>query len=75
MPPRERARELWRLPPDHLTEAQDDATLVVRSQEEAGLDVLTDPGAGDAGDGRRPASGVRWTRSTSSGWCSPATAG
>jgi 5-methyltetrahydropteroyltriglutamate--homocysteine methyltransferase len=42
-PPRVRARELWRIPPDHLQEAQDDATLVaIRSQEEAGLDVLTD---------------------------------
>ena len=42
-PPRVRARELWRIPPGHLGEAQDDATLVaIRSQEEAGLDVLTD---------------------------------
>ena len=42
-PPRVRARELWRVPEEHLQEAQDDATLVaIRSQEEAGLDVLTD---------------------------------
>ena len=42
-PPRVRARELWRVPADHLAEAQDDATLVaIRAQEEAGLDVLTD---------------------------------
>src|SRR3712207_4405153 len=42
-PPRVRARELWRIPPHHLQEAQDDATLVaVRAQEEAGLDVVTD---------------------------------
>src|SRR3712207_391942 len=42
-PPRVRARELWRIPPQFLQEAQDDATLAaVRSQEEAGLDVVTD---------------------------------
>ncbi|GAA3390805.1 uroporphyrinogen decarboxylase family protein [Cryptosporangium minutisporangium] len=43
MPPRVRAKELWRVDPDHLDEAQDDATLLaIRAQEEAGLDVLTD---------------------------------
>jgi 5-methyltetrahydropteroyltriglutamate--homocysteine methyltransferase len=42
-PPRVRAAELWRVPPEFLEEAQDDATLAaIRSQEEAGLDVLTD---------------------------------
>src|SRR5690348_8378325 len=42
-PPRVRARELWRIPPPLLKEAQDDATLVaVRAQEAAGLDVVTD---------------------------------
>jgi 5-methyltetrahydropteroyltriglutamate--homocysteine methyltransferase len=42
-PPRVRARELWRPDPDHLAEAQDDATLVaIRAQERAGLDILTD---------------------------------
>jgi 5-methyltetrahydropteroyltriglutamate--homocysteine methyltransferase len=42
-PPRVRAKELWRIPPEHLVEAQDDATVVaIRLQEEAGLDILTD---------------------------------
>jgi len=42
-PPRVRAAELWRVPAEFLAEAQDDATLAaIRSQEEAGLDVLTD---------------------------------
>ncbi len=42
-PPRVRARELWRPDSDHLDEAQDDATLVaIRSQERAGLDIITD---------------------------------
>jgi 5-methyltetrahydropteroyltriglutamate--homocysteine methyltransferase len=42
-PPRVRARELWRVAPPFLQEAQDDATLAaIRAQEEAGLDVLTD---------------------------------
>ncbi|HEY1283540.1 MAG TPA: uroporphyrinogen decarboxylase family protein [Steroidobacteraceae bacterium] len=42
-PPRVRVRELWRIPEDYLTEAQDDATLLaVRAQEEAGIDIVTD---------------------------------
>ncbi len=42
-PPRVRARELWRVAPDLLEEAQDDATLLVlRAQERAGLDLVTD---------------------------------
>ena len=42
-PPRVRATELWRIPPELLPEAQDDATLAaIRAQEEAGLDVVTD---------------------------------
>jgi 5-methyltetrahydropteroyltriglutamate--homocysteine methyltransferase len=42
-PPRVRARELWRVPPENLAEAQDDATLLaIRAQEDAGLDILTD---------------------------------
>jgi 5-methyltetrahydropteroyltriglutamate--homocysteine methyltransferase len=42
-PPRVRARELWRVPPEWLEEAQDDATiLAIRDQERAGLDIITD---------------------------------
>ena len=42
-PPRVRARELWRPAPEHLAEAQDDATLMaIRMQEDAGLDIVTD---------------------------------
>jgi 5-methyltetrahydropteroyltriglutamate--homocysteine methyltransferase len=42
-PPRVRARELWRIAPDHLEQAQDDATLLaIRDQERAGLDIITD---------------------------------
>ena len=42
-PPRVRARELWRIDPAWLEEAQDDATLLaVRAQERAGLDIITD---------------------------------
>jgi 5-methyltetrahydropteroyltriglutamate--homocysteine methyltransferase len=42
-PPRVRAKELWRPAPEHLAQAQDDATvLAIRAQERAGLDVLTD---------------------------------
>src|SRR5215471_2275469 len=42
-PPRVRARELWRIGPEFLDEAQDDATLLaIRDQERAGLDIITD---------------------------------
>src|SRR6266568_2691119 len=42
-PPRVRARELWRIPPEYLAQAQDDATLLaIRDQERAGLDIITD---------------------------------
>ncbi|MCL2581670.1 MAG: hypothetical protein FWE35_04365 [Streptosporangiales bacterium] len=42
-PPRVRARELWRVAPEYLAQAQDDATLLaLRDQEEAGLDIITD---------------------------------
>jgi 5-methyltetrahydropteroyltriglutamate--homocysteine methyltransferase len=43
MPPRVRASELWRVAPEQLEAAQDDATLVaIRAQERAGLDIITD---------------------------------
>ena len=42
-PPRVRARELWRVAPEWLEQAQDDATLLaIRAQERAGLDIVTD---------------------------------
>ena len=43
LPPRVRARELWRVAEPYLEEAQDDATrLAVRDMERAGVDVVTD---------------------------------
>jgi len=43
MPPRVRMRDLWRVAPEWLEQAQDDATLLaIRDQERAGLDILTD---------------------------------
>src|SRR5262245_53666015 len=43
MPPRVRAKELWRIAPKQLESAQDAATLLaIRDQERAGLDILTD---------------------------------
>jgi 5-methyltetrahydropteroyltriglutamate--homocysteine methyltransferase len=43
LPPRVRARELWRVPEPLLEEAQDDATrLAVQDMERAGVDVITD---------------------------------
>jgi 5-methyltetrahydropteroyltriglutamate--homocysteine methyltransferase len=42
-PPRVRAKELWRVAPEFLKQAQDDATLLaIRDQERAGLDIITD---------------------------------
>ncbi|MEP6885644.1 MAG: uroporphyrinogen decarboxylase family protein [Gammaproteobacteria bacterium] len=42
-PPRVRARELWRIAPEFLQEAQDDATLMaIKAQEDAGIDIVTD---------------------------------
>jgi len=43
LPSRVRARDLWRVSPENLTEAWDDATaLAVMAQESAGLDIITD---------------------------------
>jgi 5-methyltetrahydropteroyltriglutamate--homocysteine methyltransferase len=43
LPPRVRARELWRIDPQYLREAQDDAVrLAIADQERAGLSVITD---------------------------------
>ena len=42
-PPRVREKELWRVAPEWLEQAQDDATLLaIRDQERAGLDILSD---------------------------------
>jgi 5-methyltetrahydropteroyltriglutamate--homocysteine methyltransferase len=42
-PPRVRAKELWRVAPEWLEQAQDDATLLaIRDQERAGRDIVTD---------------------------------
>lgn len=43
LPPRVRARELWRVPEPWLEQAQDDATvLAIRDMERAGIDIITD---------------------------------
>jgi 5-methyltetrahydropteroyltriglutamate--homocysteine methyltransferase len=43
LPPRLRARELWRIDPRWLREAQDDAVAVaIHDQQRAGLDIITD---------------------------------
>ncbi len=43
LPARIRAADLWRVPPEFLDEAQDDATIVaIRAQERAGLEIITD---------------------------------
>src|SRR5215210_7273831 len=42
-PPRVRAKELWRVQPEFIEQAYDDATLIaIRAQEAAGLDIITD---------------------------------
>lgn len=41
--PRTRMHEMWRLPAEHLEQAQDDATVVaIRDMERAGVDIVTD---------------------------------
>ena len=41
--PRTRMHAMWRLPEEHLEEAQDDATIVaIRDMERAGIDIVTD---------------------------------
>jgi 5-methyltetrahydropteroyltriglutamate--homocysteine methyltransferase len=41
--PRTRMHAMWRLPQEHLEEAQDDATIVaIRDMERAGIDIVTD---------------------------------
>src|SRR5258708_14350948 len=43
LPPRVRAREIWRVAPEHLEQAQNDATLIaIRDMERAGIDIITD---------------------------------
>jgi 5-methyltetrahydropteroyltriglutamate--homocysteine methyltransferase len=43
LPPRVRAQELWRVDPEFLQEALDDATLLaLRDMERAGIDVVSD---------------------------------
>ena len=42
-PPRVRMRELWRVAPELLEQAQDDATIIaIRDQERAGIDIVSD---------------------------------
>jgi len=43
LPPRVRAREIWRVPEQWLEAAQDDATLIaIRDMERAGVDIISD---------------------------------
>jgi 5-methyltetrahydropteroyltriglutamate--homocysteine methyltransferase len=43
MAPRVRAEQIWRIPAEHLEQAQDDATVVaISDQERAGIDIITD---------------------------------
>jgi hypothetical protein len=62
-PPRVRARELWRVTPEFLDQAQDDATLLaIRDQERAGLD--SSPTASSGAKAIPTASPLRWKVST-----------
>src|SRR2546428_10035534 len=43
LPPRARAREIWRVAEPWLEQAQDDATVLgIRDMERAGVDIVTD---------------------------------
>ncbi|MDE1969416.1 MAG: 5-methyltetrahydropteroyltriglutamate--homocysteine methyltransferase [Alphaproteobacteria bacterium] len=43
LPPRVRAREIWRVAEPFLEQAQDDATLIaIRDMERAGIDIISD---------------------------------
>ena len=43
LPPRVRAREIWRVDERFLEQAQDDATLLaIRAMEQAGIDIISD---------------------------------
>src|ERR1051325_11085218 len=43
LPPRVGPREVWRVAPEFLEQAQDDATIVaIRDMERAGVDIVTD---------------------------------
>ena len=43
LPPRVRAKEIWRIPAEFLKEAQNDGTrLAINDQETAGIDIVTD---------------------------------
>ncbi len=43
LPPRVRAKEIWRIPEPLLQQAQDDATLLaIRDMERAGIDIISD---------------------------------
>ena len=43
LPPRVRAREIWRIPDPYLEQAQDDATLLaIHDMERAGVDIISD---------------------------------